>query len=202
MQGDSGDTGRYIWATILHVILFCFYTGKEKKKHPLSREMSSTHVYPWCSALQHHNSLHLILGASYLHTTRLTKVVANACTTLLNLHIWSCKISNETVSAHLYNFHTTARTAGAIPTHGLTACCWSPIYALFAVLVAGGCCWSGVRGKHCWLAGDCWSRTGLLFTGVKIFWIPSLSTTKLIQCIKENKNLPVWFRTKLYRWYF
>jgi len=24
---------------------------------------------------------------------------------------------------------------------------------------AGGCCWSGVRGKHRWLTGDCWSRT-------------------------------------------
>jgi len=116
MQGDSGDTGRYIWATILHVILFCFYTGKEKKKHPLSREMSSTHVYPWCSALQHHNSSELASSSMPLAFRP------------QGLHIWSCKISNETVSAHLYNFHTTARTAGAIPTHGLTACCWSPIY--------------------------------------------------------------------------
>ena len=43
---------------------------------------------------------------------------------------------------------------------------------------AGGCCWSGVRGKHCWLASGCWSRTESLvscsalspnFTGADIY---------------------------------
>ena len=130
MQGDSGDTGRYIWSTILHVILFAFiWKRKEQNTPSLSRETWSTHVYPsWLSSITTAQNLHLLLNASCLQATRATKAVANACTTLLNLHIWSCKISNETVSAHLYNFHTTARTAGAIPTHGLTACCWSPIY--------------------------------------------------------------------------
>ena len=60
---------------------------------------------------------------------------------------------------------------GPVRLAGAGGCCWSGVREKYCWLDgAGGCCWSGVRGKHCWLAGGRWSRTWSMY-GVTCFLI-------------------------------